>query len=387
MEHRSSLGVHPDTSVTARHGCLMGTPTSEEYNQDQSLRAFQVAAMSGFFDQMGSTRASCLSVCNSCREHVPLECVTIKDGVPPSILALVWNGVRQVRYPGSSRLVPYRRALRVHIFWPFIASTTPARFALSDVKWPARTKEVSICTFNGHMDAVTLPAGLERLRFGLARKSHYAPLREIDIFNTPLEGMKFPGGLREIFLGDSFNQPIEGIDWPTGLERLSLPGFNQSMHGVQWSPGLKSLEFVSPSIINLMTYGDGTDDLDVNPDEYINRFGGYERQGLGRFNQPLHGTLPSSLETVWLSEVYDRPLDSVAWPSGVAVLGLPFCSRRYSFWGSITFPPNLQHLFIVNKPLEGMAYPRDSKMTILNTYPGIFVVRGNLNVTTGVKAL
>lgn len=42
----------------------------------------------------------------------------------------------------------------------------------------------------------------------------------------------------------------------------------------------------------------------------------------GRLNQPLGSFLPTSLETLWLPDVFNQSLRGVTWPSGLTVLGL-----------------------------------------------------------------
>lgn len=158
-----------------------------------------------------------------------------------------------------------------------------------------------------------------------------------DIFNGCLWRFPLPSGLRELFLGDKFNCCIEYVEFPKGLERLSMPGFNQSLRNVEWPAGLKALEFVSPKQMLLWTggamYADFVDaddfQLTFSPKRFFitSPYLPFNATG-SRFNQPLGNMLPPSLETLWLSEAFDQPLDDVAWPEGLITLGLA-CDLHY----------------------------------------------------------
>lgn len=236
---------------------------------------------------------------------------------------------------------------------------------MSQVQWPEGTTEIALCRFNHSVNTVTWPSCLETLWFGDPRHNLLMNGRTPDRFDMPLDGETFPAGLRQVFLGDRFNQPIEGIDWPGGLERLSLPGFNQSIRSVRWPPGLKSLEFVSPSKIAEWEDEEGDEhfkDSDYDSPSYTPMPQRVQRG----FNQSIDTTLPPSLESLWLSEGFHQPLDNVSWPRGLVVLGLEFSSlTRYP--GSITWPSNLQQLYMVDKPerAEGFSYPQGCEVAIL----------------------
>lgn len=69
-------------------------------------------------------------------------------------------------------------------------------------------------------------------------------------------------------------------------------------------------------------------------------------------------SLPPTLETLWLPEDSDQPLDSVTWPSGLTTFGLFFDFSLYRHLQNITWPSSLQDLFMVNEPDEMIDYPR-----------------------------
>ena len=240
---------------------------------------------------------------------------------------------------------------------------------LSQVQWPPGTREVALLgNFNRSLDDVPWPSGLERLWFGEPNRPSLQTYRISDIFDKPLDGVTFPYGLREIFLGDCFDQPIEGIAWPGGLERLSLPGFNHSIRDVQWPPGLKALEFLSPSTIRLwQDGGPAAEDFIVFQFGISKGYASSSPPGYGCFNQELGSTLPPSLERLWLSSTYDQPLDGVACPNGVATLGLPFHSWSYNF-SRITLPSSVKTLFSVDKVNRAIRLPEGAEVKILEPY-------------------
>lgn len=245
---------------------FVDTPMTEEEKQCRGLATLQAVAVSGFLESVANIEASCLSVCNICRDAVPVQRLRICRGVPPSILATAYPGCQKPENQILSRVFPHQKALNVH--WTLRDSPGHSRFLaikkkmhaeicatdfdigqavdISKIQWPEGTSEIVLCSCNRRINGVTWPISLKILWFGQPTVPASMVYRLPDVFNTPLNGVKFPGDLREIFLGDSFNQPIEGIAWPGGLERLSLPGFNQSIRNVQWPSGLKTLEFVSP---------------------------------------------------------------------------------------------------------------------------------------------
>lgn len=65
-------------------------------------------------------RTSCLSLCNGCRERVPVQRLRISRFVPPSILAIAYPSFQQAGTEDSSRVVPPRSVLSVH--WTFANS-------------------------------------------------------------------------------------------------------------------------------------------------------------------------------------------------------------------------------------------------------------------------
>lgn len=180
---------------------------------------------------------------------------------------------------------------------------------LRKIRWPECLEKIFLVGFNQPMTGTIGPESLRVLAFHIpseVTEGNYYVFGTRGIFNMPLDRLKFPSGLRELFLGHNFNQRIDSIAWPDGLQRLSMPGFNQPIHDVKWPPGLKTLEFIQPGEIERREF------LDHLP---------WDRQEWG-FDQPLETFLPMSLETLLLSDNFNQPLQSVTWPSKLAVLGL-----------------------------------------------------------------
>ena len=346
--------------------------------RDQVGLALQVAAASGFVGSAQSIQTSCLSLCNACRESVPVPRLRINSRVPPSILANIYPGLQQAGTKDASRVCPPTTVLSVH--WTFATSPTfgSGVFAvepteqetcdtdvldwsnanLGEVRWPQGTCEIALCAFNRPLYDVILPRGLERLWFGEPNVDAWATCMIPETFDQPLQGVTFPCGLREIFLGGSFNQRLEDTAWPGELERLSLPGYNQPLRDVQWPPMLKALEFVSPSRIQLWENGGTVDDF----------FACHPASMRGRtscFNQPLDTALPPSLETLWLSREFNQPLDGVGWPTGILTLGLAFDLDGYRFKDSITYPATVRNLMLVEMAEREMRLPNGVKTRTL----------------------
>lgn len=314
--------------------------TTEGHSQDRVQRALQVAVVAGFMGNSQRVQETCLGLCNACREGVPLGCLRIVEDVPPTVLAMVLPDARQAPQADTplTRVLQHRRVLKVK--WIF---SDMFEDKLSELQWPEGVKEMNLFRFNRAVNDVAWPMGLDRLSFGTLG-STYFPQRSAIVwnrFNCSLQGVIFPSGLREIFLGEAFNQPIEDILWPQGLERMSLPGYDHPIDNVKWPPALKSLEFLSPEEIKLRqdpyTY---YEDLSVDEDG---------------FNKPFT-KLPASLETLWLSYGFaQRSLEGIAWPTGLATIGFgeDFCSHLTT---GISWPSSLRNIYSfheIDAPPEG----------------------------------
>ena len=209
---------------------------------------------------------------------------------------------------------------------------------MSKVRWPEGLRKISLVCFNRPVIGVIAADCLQVLAFHVHFKvidgmSYVEGTR--GIFNWPLDGLTFPAGLRELFLGNRFNQSIDAVAWPEGLERLSMPGFNQPIQDVQWPPRLKTLEFSCPG--------------ESERGELLPHLP-WERQEWG-FDQPLGTFLPMTLETLLLSENFDRSLRGVTWPTRLSVLGLGMQISAESMDG-VEWPPSLRRLICSNEFLD-----------------------------------
>lgn len=103
-----------------------------------------------------------------------------------------------------------------------VTLTSPV-IKMERVQWHEGLEEIYLGGLNRPVDRVNWPGSLEVLGF-------QPPIRVIrgihhtvgggEVFNRPFDGVTFPAGLRELFLGSEFNQCIAGVTWPEGLERL-----------------------------------------------------------------------------------------------------------------------------------------------------------------------
>ncbi|CAM9276081.1 unnamed protein product [Ectocarpus sp. 4 AP-2014] len=341
----------------------------EEHMRDRALRALQFAVVSGFVKDCRATQESCLGLCNACREGIPVERMLIGEGVPQTRLAMVLpNAVRAqqeadippIRVLQPRRVLRLQWTFRTNARWAETTEETPNSWAgspsvgdvdLGEVQWPEGIKEVNLLLFDGEIEGVAWPVGLECLSFCALQLSYGSSgFANRGSFNRSLVGATFPSDLREIFLGDAFDQPIEDVVWPHGLERLSLPGCNQPLDNVRWPPVLKSLEFSPPSQICLRE--DPNTRLDVLEPHR------------DRFNSPLTN-LPASLESLWLGNSFCQTLEGVNWPSGLVTLGLG--SSFTGFNEGVSWPPNLQNLYLVNE-MDWLEYPKSCIVTIVKDY-------------------
>ncbi|CAM9860088.1 unnamed protein product [Laminaria digitata] len=340
----------------------------KQHKQERALRAVQLAAISGFLDDNRSLQGSCHTLCNSCREYVPLQCLMIGLKVPPTLLAMFWPDLLRVGGEGASRVLPPRRVLKVN--WRFKdpdtkkqdteekkverGPVTACDVDMSKVRWPEGVNTINLIRFNRPVDNVVWPDSLEMLSFHVPwvefSRTHYVSER-YGIFNQPLDGVTFPADLREIFLGMHFKQCIAGVTWPEGLERLSMPGFNQPIHDVQWPSGLKSLEFIEPY------------ELEKRDSSREVR---WQYEDLG-FNQPLGTFLPTSLNKLWLSDTFEQSLLGVTWPSGLAVLGLGIRVTAELIDG-VAWPPYLRKMVYAGPSYDVQNVPRGCEVVTAGTY-------------------
>lgn len=364
----------------------MEDSSSERHKQERALRAIQVCAVSGFLADNRGLTESCLVLCNLCRECVPVRDLRIDRHAPSTLTAVFRPSLASAKAEGDSRVLMPRRVLEIRWmfydpvathFWedgeedeeeevkeeeqeedgnkdegeedgngdkgenkekgrnktaenvergPVIASCID----FSNARWPEGLRKVFLISFNRPVDGAVGPDSLQVLGFHIPSRVTRDRCRVHGtggIFNMPLDGVKFPAGLRELFLGHNFNQCIDAVAWPEGLERLSMPGFNQPIRDIQWPSGLKTLEFIPPGELEIR------ETLGHLP---------WNRQEWG-FDHPLGTFLPMSLETLLLSDNFNQPLQGVTWPSKLAVLGLGAELPEDSFT-EVMWPPSLRKI-------------------------------------------
>lgn len=361
-----------------------------QLKQERALRVVEMAAISGFVEDHRNLQGSCLALCNLCRECAPWRCLRVARGLPSTLLAVFWPDLICVEAEGASRVLPPRRVLKVD--WtredyrgmkskPVVCEPvegqveevkrnentegqeeeeenvkrsylTPGNIDLNKVRWPEGVTEINLCSFNRAVEHVMWPDGLEVLSFH-KRSPTASDCGPDCCFNQPLDGVTFPAGLRELFLGSDFNQRIDRVAWPEGLELLSMPGFNKPIQDVQWPSGLKTLEFSMP-----------------NQFEYRQSLDGilWEMQQEG-FNQPLGASLPASLETLLLSDNFNQSLRDVAWPSGLAVLGLGIGVSKESIEG-VEWPPSLRKLVSSSEAYDAVQAPAGCRAVATHPFFG-----------------
>ncbi|CAN0375490.1 unnamed protein product [Pylaiella littoralis] len=327
-------------------------PVSEEHRQDRAQRALRVAVVAGFIGNSQRVQESCLVLCNACREGVPLEC-RLGKGVPATLLAMFLPHASQAQLPEAppTRVLQPRRVRKVEFtqIGDVFFSMDFAGVDMSKVQWPEGTKEIRLLQFDRTVDDVTWPVNLDRLSFCvLDYKTNFCT--DGSSFNHPLSNVIFPGGLREIFLGELFDQPIDDVAWPQGLERMSLPGFNQPIDDVRWPPALKSLEFMPPKEIQLRK----------NPNIRAAQLDIHHELGYN-----CHFTnLPASLETLWLSDAFSQNLDEINWPPGLVTLGLGIgCEPHVT--DDISWPSSLRHIYSMHEIDEA---PQGCVVTTVTDY-------------------
>ena len=338
---------------------------NEELRHDRAQRALKVAVVTGFIKDFKSVQASCLGLCNVWRGGVPVRTLRVGPRMPPTLLAMIVSDVSTGvdRNKAATRVLEPRRVLRLELSfvnnvpgeWGLYRRVpghehgpNPNELDLTRVRWPDGVKDVQLFAFNKKLEGVVWPPGLERLSFHLhnAEKMRYLEVEYAGTFNRPLHGANFPSGLREIFLGSAFDQDIAEVVWPELLERLSLPGFNKPIDNVQWPPRLLALEFQTPAQILLRKK-----ELVTRHDVELN---------MGGFNHPLTN-LPASLETLWLSDGFDRRLEGVSWPGGLKTLGI-----GAPIVGDVSLPSTLKQMYSTHYFVG--PFPPDCEVTVVKEY-------------------
>lgn len=362
------------------------------------MRALQVAVVAAFIDDEDcrSAQASCLQICNTCREVVPAPCIRVGPEAPLTLLAMLFPDASAFVAPSTSspsRVEVHRRVRKVELTFPdnpsplrtrsgageeeetedgaveqdsgpptIVADIMNSVDAICAVQWPSGTTEICLRFFDRSIDGALWPDGLERLSFGrvptgspVERRSRpLTPDAEWvgGIFNQPLDGARFPPGLQEMYLGSSFNQPIDSVEWPAALVLLSLSRFNHSIQGVRWPERLKTLEFMPKHEI-LRRQDENTCLSDMVTED------------LG-FNQHIGTGLPPSVETLWLSDAFCQPLTNVTWPSGLSTIGV---GEGFPM-AQCVWPERLRQLHLVYEPLwDNDSVPDGCKLNVVEWEP------------------
>lgn len=190
----------------------------------------------------------------------------------------------------TQRITPHRRISRLafHLDLRLSLVTWPEGLRVLRFGWPfddplerplpSSLLEVDLGgTFNHHVEHVSWPPLLTKLRFG-------------DRFNRPIELATWPATLENLTFGASFDQPIESVLWPPALESLSLgDAFNHPVRDAAWAgTSLKRLDF-----------------------------------GMA-FRQAIEGvTWPLGLEVLRFGACFDQALDARQLPRGLQLLQVP----------------------------------------------------------------
>ena len=190
-------------------------------------------------------------------------------------------------------LVTWPEGLRVLRFgWPF---DDPLERPL-----PSSLLEVDLGgTFNHHVEDVSWPPLLTKLRFG-------------DRFNRPIELATWPATLENLTFGASFDQPIESVSWPPALESLSLgDAFNHPVRDAAWAgTSLKRLDFG-------MAFRQAIEGVAWPPGLEVLRFGAC-------FDQALDARqLPRGLQLLQVPDLYLWDDHTFQMPGGLMQGGLP----------------------------------------------------------------
>lgn len=332
----------------------------QQSRRDLRSGALHLCAISGFIEGGGHNMpVACLGLCNAFRDAVPLRRLRVNEETPPALLAMIFPGCPSAGLSRSLRMLPHRRVVTLELSWPsrswtlFLPPGTdvcpPSRQephtstvtlppseedVLGAASWPEGVREIVLCGFNQPIQGGWWPATLERLVFSPENTSSDI-YKMGDSFNQTLVGVKWPVGLRELYLGFRFNQPINEVQWPAGLRTLSMPGFDQPLAGMQWPAGLEALEFLFPRAIADIEHGESLDG------SYL--FGG--------FNQSLagEGVLPSGLRRLWLSPDFCQDLSDVSWPSQLREIGIFGRPMADAVW-----PSTLERLYVVSPPDEAL---------------------------------
>lgn len=98
--------------------------------------------------------------------------------------------------------------------------------------WPSTMKRLEFGPrFNSAVEGMSLPEGLKVVRFGVQ-------------FNQSVSRVRWPETLRELVFGNDFNQPVSGMDLPAGIRRLDFGGrFNFAISAVDFPEELRELRF------------------------------------------------------------------------------------------------------------------------------------------------
>jgi hypothetical protein len=208
--------------------------------------------------------------------------------------------------------------------------------------------------FNQPIDTIKWATNLQSLKFG-------------DNFNQPIECVYFPDSLLHITFGDNFNQPIEKVRWSKNLQSLVFGyDFNQPIEDVNWNDSLQILSF----------------DFKFNQSlEKVKWSKNLQSLTLGFcFVQPLEKIiLPSTLHILDLSYLFTGSLEHFKLPEQLHSLSFKYDSYTDEIIGSLyknsidrlIFPSNLKYLYFdewFQHPPKHIQFPDSLEIIIFNDF-------------------
>ncbi|CAJ1358867.1 unnamed protein product [Effrenium voratum] len=230
------------------------------------------------------------------------------------------------------------------------------RRPLQGLTFPGSLRNLTFSVeFNQRLQGVDLPESLQSLTFG-------------HCFNQPLDGVTLPKFLRSLTFGETFDQCLQAVELPRSLQSLKFgESFSQSLHDLSLPKSLESL-----------TLGGRFNDRlhDAWPDRFhwLSSIPWLGRSLLGvslpsnlksltfgvEFNQSLQGvTLPGSLQSLTFGFFFNQSLLGVDLPN--ALQSLAFGVEFNQSLQGVSWPQSLVRLtlgFAFNQSLEGVALPR-----------------------------
>ncbi len=204
-----------------------------------------------------------------------------------------------------------------------------------------------------NQDCELIPEDTEVLEFG-------------SNFNKPINNVKFPPNLREIYFGYGFNMSLKEVTFPDSLQKIKFSGFfNQE------------LDFALPKFLKSILICDNY--FYKSLEEYIFPISldNYKRENL--FNREINRDF-SQLEELKLGLYYEKPLTNLilgdtklylTWPSETVLNSLPNNLKYLHITNlehPVNLPPSLENLTIINNRYGKLKIPYGCSVNIKNNY-------------------